>query len=105
MTAFMDKFDEMRGGVLMEQQNTKSLIVGLLEHIGRGLDDATNLPDAEVLGEMEDAKAFKERNLATAQKYCNCIRCGLIPSQNDGISSNGKDETRKRISSSETIGA
>lgn len=58
----------MRGSVLTDQQNTKSLIVGLLEHIGRGLDDATNLPDADVLGEMEDAKAFKERNLATAQK-------------------------------------
>lgn len=59
--------------------------MGLLEHIGRGLDDATNLPDADVLGEssptffphfstrclgeMEDAKAFKERNLATAQKF------------------------------------
>jgi hypothetical protein len=83
----------MRAGVLNDQQNTKSLVVGLLEHIGRGLDDATNLPDAGVMGkgiilfhsvphftllclvwsggagEMEDAKAFKERNLATAQKY------------------------------------
>mmetsp|Transcript_8599 Transcript_8599/g.9120 ORF Transcript_8599/g.9120 Transcript_8599/m.9120 type:complete len:597 (+) Transcript_8599:66-1856(+) len=74
MTSFMDKFEEMRGAVLTDQQNTKSLIVGLLEHIGRGLDDATNLPDADVLGEMEDAKAFKERNLATAQKTMESLQ-------------------------------
>lgn len=36
--------------MLNDQQNTKSLVVGLLEHIGRGLDDATNLPDAGVMG-------------------------------------------------------
>lgn len=74
MTAFVDKFDEMRAGVLNDQQNTKSLVVGLLEHIGRGLDDATNLPDAGVMGEMEDAKAFKERNLATAQKTMETLQ-------------------------------
>mmetsp|Transcript_3790 Transcript_3790/g.5884 ORF Transcript_3790/g.5884 Transcript_3790/m.5884 type:complete len:604 (-) Transcript_3790:235-2046(-) len=74
MTAFMDKFDETRNSILADQENAKSLVVGLLEHIGRGLDDATNLPDAGVMGEMEDAKAFKERNLATAQKTMESLQ-------------------------------
>mmetsp|Transcript_7547 Transcript_7547/g.11198 ORF Transcript_7547/g.11198 Transcript_7547/m.11198 type:complete len:604 (-) Transcript_7547:179-1990(-) len=78
MTAFMDKFDETRSGVMAEQENAKSLVVGLLEHIGRGLDDATNLPDAGVMGEMEDAKAFKERNLATAQKTMESLQAERV---------------------------
>ena len=68
MTSFIDKFDEVRGGILAEQQQAKSTITGLLEHIGTGIDDSTNLPDADVKAEMEDAKVFKERNLATAKK-------------------------------------
>mmetsp|Transcript_3409 Transcript_3409/g.6177 ORF Transcript_3409/g.6177 Transcript_3409/m.6177 type:complete len:609 (+) Transcript_3409:65-1891(+) len=68
MTSFIDKFDEVRGGILAEQEQAKSIITGLLEHIGTGIDDSTNLPDADVKAEMEDAKVFKERNLATAKK-------------------------------------
>lgn len=68
MTSFMDKFDETRAGILAEQQQAQSTITGLLEHIGRGIEDSTNLPDADVRAEMEDAKVFKERNLATAKK-------------------------------------
>jgi intraflagellar transport protein 74 len=68
MMSFIDKFDEVRGGILAEQQQAKSTITGLLEHIGTGIDDSTNLPDADVKAEMEDAKVFKERNLATAKK-------------------------------------
>lgn len=68
MTSFIDKFDEVRGGILAEQQLAKSTITSLLEHIGTGIDDTQNLPDVEVKAEMEDAKVFKERNLATAKK-------------------------------------
>lgn len=68
MTSFMDKFDDTRNGILMEQQEAKNTIVALLEHIGTGIEDSTNLPDADVKAEMEDAKIFKERNLATAKK-------------------------------------
>jgi len=68
MTAFMDKFDESRDAVLAEQQQAKDVIVALLEHISRGLEDSTNMPTQEALGEMEDARTFKERNLATAQR-------------------------------------
>jgi hypothetical protein len=67
MSSYIDRFEEVslspsrwlgsltlteqtRGKFLADTQNTKALIVGLLEHIGRGLDDATNLPDADVLG-------------------------------------------------------
>ena len=68
MTAFIDKFEDSRGSIIAEQQEARSTIVGLLEHIGRGIEDSTNLPDANVKAEMEDAKIFKERNLATAKK-------------------------------------
>ncbi|CAE7562896.1 IFT74, partial [Symbiodinium microadriaticum] len=74
MTAYVDKFPETHAGILADQEKAKSLIVGLLEHIGRGLDDATNLPDAGVMSEMEDAKAFKQRNLATAQKTMQTLQ-------------------------------
>ena len=68
MTSFIDKFDEVRGGILAEQQEAKSTVTSLLVHIGTGIDDTQNLPDASVKAEMEDAKVFKERNLATAKK-------------------------------------
>lgn len=68
MTSFIDKFEDTRGGILSEQQQARNTIVGLLEHIGTGIEDTTNLPDANAKAEMEDAKIFKERNLATAKK-------------------------------------
>jgi intraflagellar transport protein 74 len=73
MTSFIDKFDDVRGGILGEQELAKSTITGLLEHIGTGIDDSTNLPDADVKAEMEDAKVFKERNLATAKKTMSSL--------------------------------
>jgi intraflagellar transport protein 74 len=68
MTAFIDKFDESRDGVLEEQNQTRNTIVALLEHISRTVDESSNMPSQDQLGEMEDTKAFKERNLMTAQK-------------------------------------
>lgn len=44
------------------------MIVALLEHLSKGLEDSTNLPSQETFGEMEEAKIFKEKNLVTAQK-------------------------------------
>lgn len=68
MAAFMDKFDEQKQSILKDQREAQFLVVALLEHIGKGLEDSTALPSQEALGEMETAKAFKEKNLATAQK-------------------------------------
>lgn len=68
MSAFMDKFDDARNSVLEEQQKAKDIIVALLEHIGRNIEETTNMPSQEAVGEMEEAKSFKEKNLATAQK-------------------------------------
>ena len=68
MTAFMSKFDDMREGILSEQQAARDIVVALLEHIGRGIDESSQMPSREAHGEMEDAKAFKEKNLATAQR-------------------------------------
>jgi hypothetical protein len=42
--------------------------VALLEHIGKSLEDTTSLPSQEMHLEMESAKSFKEKNLATAQR-------------------------------------
>jgi hypothetical protein len=42
----------MRSGVLAEQQQAKSVIVGLLEHIGRGLEDTTNMPNADAMSKL-----------------------------------------------------
>lgn len=74
MTAFMDKFDETRESILAEQQHAKDVIVALLEHISRGIEDSTNLPTQEAMGEMEEAKTFKEKNLATAQKTMESLQ-------------------------------
>lgn len=68
MTAFIDKFDDSRNAILKDQKEVQFMIVALLEHIGKGLEDSTALPSQEAMGEMENAKAFKEKNLATAQR-------------------------------------
>ncbi|CAM9135327.1 unnamed protein product, partial [Ectocarpus fasciculatus] len=68
MTAFIDKFDETREGVLNEQIEAKGTIVHLLEHISRTVDESAHMPSQDAVGEMQDAKTFKERNLVTAQK-------------------------------------
>jgi intraflagellar transport protein 74 len=68
MTAFIDKFDETREGVLREQNEAKDTVVALLEHISRTVDESSHMPSQDAVGEMQDAKTFKERNLVTAQK-------------------------------------
>jgi intraflagellar transport protein 74 len=68
MTAFIDSFDETRNNILQEQRGVQYMIVALLEHIGKGLEDSTNMPTPEAMNEMENAKQFKEKNLMTAQK-------------------------------------
>eukprot|EP01034_Spumella_vulgaris_P025433 gene25433-31896_t len=68
MTAFMDSFDEARLSVIREQQGVQYMIVALLESIGKGLEDSNNMPSQEGRDEMDKARDFKERNLATAQK-------------------------------------
>lgn len=74
MTAFMDKFDETREGVLAEQQHAKDVIVALLEHISRGIEDSSSMPTQEAMGEMEEAKSFKEKNLATAKRTMESLQ-------------------------------
>jgi predicted RNase H-like nuclease (RuvC/YqgF family) len=61
MTSFMDSFDESRSGILREQEELKSVIVALLEHISKGIDESTNMPSRDALGEMKDAKSFKQK--------------------------------------------
>lgn len=68
MTAFMDQFEETRGRILDEQRRPREMIIALLEHLSKGIDESTNLPSQAALGEMEEAKSFKEKNLITAQK-------------------------------------
>lgn len=68
MQSFIDSFDENRNSILQEQKQLQYMIVALLEHIGKGLEDTTNMPTPEVMQEMESAKQFKEKNLMTAQK-------------------------------------
>jgi len=74
MTAFMDKFDETREGVLADQQRCKDVVVALLEHISRGLEDSSSMPSQEAMGEMEEAKTFKEKNLATAKRTMESLQ-------------------------------
>lgn len=68
MTAFIDKFDETRGGIIEDTNKTKATIVAVLEHIGKGLEDQHNLPSQEALGDMQDADMFKRKNFETAQR-------------------------------------
>lgn len=74
MTAFMDTFDETRNGIIEDQQNTQFLIIALLEDISKGLEDTTNMPNPDAMGEMENAKTFKEKNLATAQRTMESLQ-------------------------------
>jgi intraflagellar transport protein 74 len=68
MTAFMDSFDDQRQSIVNDKQNTQYIIVAALEHISKGLDATENMPNQEGMSEMENAKTFKEKNLATAQR-------------------------------------
>lgn len=68
MTAFMDAFEETRAGILRDQQGVQYMVVALLESIGKGLEDSTNMPSQEGRDEMDKARSFKEKNLATAQR-------------------------------------
>ena len=63
MTAFMDKFEDTRGNLLNDQQTARQMIVALLEHISRGVEDSTAMPSQEVMDDMENTKNFKEKNL------------------------------------------
>ena len=49
------------------------VVVALLEDISKGIDDSANMPSQDAASEMEDAKAFKERNLATAQRTMDSL--------------------------------
>ena len=37
--------------VRLEQQTVRDVVVGLLEHIGRGLDETSQMPSQDALGE------------------------------------------------------
>jgi predicted nucleic acid-binding Zn-ribbon protein len=74
MTVFMDKFNETQEAVRADQEASRSIIVGLLEHIGRGLDETSQMPSQEALGEMQDAQMFKQKNLATAQRTMESLQ-------------------------------
>lgn len=39
-----------RSNLIAEQRQTQDLIVGLLQHIGQGLEDSSNLPQANAMG-------------------------------------------------------
>lgn len=68
MTTFIESFDQTRQGIMDDQKQVQFMIVALLEHIGKGIDETTQLPTKDAMGEMEDARAFKEKNLNTAQR-------------------------------------
>ena len=68
MTAFMDKFEENRSGVLAEQKAAKDMIIALLESVSRGIEDSQSMPTVEAMGELENSRTFKEKNMATAQR-------------------------------------
>lgn len=55
----------------------RSVIVGLLEHIGKGIDDGNSLPTQEVLGELQDVNKFKYKNLETAKKTMESLTAEL----------------------------
>lgn len=74
MTAFMDKFEDTRGNLLNDQQTARQMIVALLEHISRGVEDSTAMPSQEVMDDMENTKNFKEKNLATAQRTMDSLQ-------------------------------
>lgn len=74
MTAFMDKFEETRTNLLNDQQQAKDMIVALLEHISRGVEDSASMPSKDVMSEMESTRDFKEKNLATAQRTMESLQ-------------------------------
>ena len=64
ITLFMNQFDDTRRDVLDQQEKSKELIVVILEHISKYMEE--NASDSN--SGFNDIKGFKERNLATNQQ-------------------------------------
>ena len=45
----------------------------MLDHLSKGIEESNNLPSQNILGEMTEAKTFKEKNLVTAQKTMDSL--------------------------------
>lgn len=68
MSAFIASYDGTVAGIRADLTETSYMVVALLEHIGKGMEDSSHLPTLEVKAEMESARQFKEKNLQTAQR-------------------------------------
>jgi intraflagellar transport protein 74 len=68
MTDQMEKYDGQRAEILAEKKASQDMIVALLEHISRELEDSTAIPSQEAALELQRDKNFKEKNLLTAQR-------------------------------------
>lgn len=67
ITEFIDKFDETKGELVREQEETQQRIVGLLEHISQGLESEGSMPDQARVKEMTLEASFKEQQLESSQ--------------------------------------
>jgi chromosome segregation ATPase len=100
MTAFIDKFDESRESIISEQKTVQDTVVALLQHIGRSIEDTEHMPTQESLGEMKDAKTFKAKNLATAEKTMEALQKELKKRQNEiEILRNSEPKLAKELTS------
>lgn len=67
ITEFIDQFDETKGELVREQEETQQRIVGLLEHISQGLESEGSMPDQARVKEMTLEASFKEQQLESSQ--------------------------------------
>jgi len=69
ITSFLETVDDAISSIVQEQNNTKSSIVALLEHISKGIvASEEELPSRDFFEEMKDETNFKTKHLETSQQ-------------------------------------
>ena len=63
--------------MLDDMSSARKNIVGILEHIGRGLEEQHNMLTPEGLDELTNVNDFKKKNLISAQQTMESLRAEL----------------------------
>jgi chromosome segregation ATPase len=74
MTQYMEGYEANKASILSDTETARDTVVAILEHMSRGIEDVSNMPDQETRGGLEESKSFKEKNLRTAEKTMESLQ-------------------------------
>lgn len=77
MTAFMEKFEGTKEGILEETETAKETVVALLEHISQGIEDKDGP------GEGGDRKSLMEKNMKTVERTMESLQIEKVKREKD----------------------